>query len=189
MENWSYGDFEIRICSAVAVSAWRWQDARVPRRIPSIPRLPLAGRAPSGWVSRRRLPPPGGSRQSDGPTNEYRCSSLARHIRRSLRCRLTTRRTHRRQRGRRLECVDSRAELQDGDAADQVQPASWSGPLRCPGELANLSSWAVSGKQLTLYDAAGGTVSKTLFFRPIEVRRPDFRAGKTLVCHVSYLTT
>jgi hypothetical protein len=34
------------------------------------------------------------------------------------------------------------------------------GPLRCPGELANLSSWAVSGKQLTLYDAAGGTVAK-----------------------------
>lgn len=34
------------------------------------------------------------------------------------------------------------------------------GPLRCPGELANLSSWAVSGKQLTLYDAAGGTVAR-----------------------------
>jgi hypothetical protein len=34
------------------------------------------------------------------------------------------------------------------------------GPLRCPGELANLSSWAVSGKQLMLYDAAGGTVAR-----------------------------
>jgi hypothetical protein len=34
------------------------------------------------------------------------------------------------------------------------------GPLRCPGELANLSSWAVSGKQLVLYDAAGGTVAR-----------------------------
>jgi hypothetical protein len=34
------------------------------------------------------------------------------------------------------------------------------GPLRCPGELAKLSSWAVSGKQLTLYDAAGGTVAR-----------------------------
>jgi hypothetical protein len=34
------------------------------------------------------------------------------------------------------------------------------GPLRCPGELANLSSWSVSGKQLTLYDAAGGTVAR-----------------------------
>ncbi|MCO4317376.1 protease inhibitor Inh/omp19 family protein [Phyllobacterium sp. 21LDTY02-6] len=34
------------------------------------------------------------------------------------------------------------------------------GPLRCPGELANLSSWSVSGKQLVLYDAAGGTVAR-----------------------------
>ena len=34
------------------------------------------------------------------------------------------------------------------------------GPLRCPGELATLSSWSVSGKQLTLYDAAGGTVAR-----------------------------
>lgn len=33
------------------------------------------------------------------------------------------------------------------------------GPLRCPGELANLSSWAVNGKQLMLYDANGGTVA------------------------------
>lgn len=34
------------------------------------------------------------------------------------------------------------------------------GPLRCPGELASLSSWSVSGKQLVLYDAAGGTVAR-----------------------------
>lgn len=34
------------------------------------------------------------------------------------------------------------------------------GPLRCPGELANLASWSVSGKQLTLYDAAGGSVAR-----------------------------
>lgn len=33
------------------------------------------------------------------------------------------------------------------------------GPLRCPGELANLASWSVSGKQLTLYDGSGGTVA------------------------------
>ncbi|WP_439272935.1 protease inhibitor Inh/omp19 family protein [Pseudochrobactrum sp. HB0163] len=33
------------------------------------------------------------------------------------------------------------------------------GPLRCPGELANLSSWAVNGKQLVLYDANGGTIA------------------------------
>ncbi len=33
------------------------------------------------------------------------------------------------------------------------------GPLRCPGELANLSSWAVNGKQLVLYDSSGGTVA------------------------------
>ncbi|MBB6260836.1 hypothetical protein FHS77_001377 [Paenochrobactrum gallinarii] len=33
------------------------------------------------------------------------------------------------------------------------------GPLRCPGELASLTSWAVSGKQLTLYNANGDTVA------------------------------
>lgn len=33
------------------------------------------------------------------------------------------------------------------------------GPLRCPGELGNLASWAVNGKQLSLYDANGGTVA------------------------------
>ncbi len=33
------------------------------------------------------------------------------------------------------------------------------GPLRCPGELANLASWSVSGKQLVLYDGSGGTVA------------------------------
>lgn len=33
------------------------------------------------------------------------------------------------------------------------------GPLRCPGELANLASWSVNGKQLVLYDASGGTVA------------------------------
>jgi Protease inhibitor Inh len=33
------------------------------------------------------------------------------------------------------------------------------GPLRCPGELGNLASWAVNGKQLVLYDANGGTVA------------------------------
>ena len=33
------------------------------------------------------------------------------------------------------------------------------GPLRCPGELGSLASWSVSGKQLSLYDANGGTVA------------------------------
>ncbi|MGU3573988.1 protease inhibitor Inh/omp19 family protein [Brucellaceae bacterium C25G] len=33
------------------------------------------------------------------------------------------------------------------------------GPLRCPGELASLASWAVNGKQLTLYNANGDTVA------------------------------
>lgn len=33
------------------------------------------------------------------------------------------------------------------------------GPLRCPGELASLASWAVNGKQLSLYDGNGGTVA------------------------------
>ncbi|PRD44515.1 hypothetical protein C5748_07540 [Phyllobacterium phragmitis] len=34
------------------------------------------------------------------------------------------------------------------------------GPLRCPGELGNLASWAVNGKQLVFYDASGGTVAQ-----------------------------
>jgi hypothetical protein len=33
------------------------------------------------------------------------------------------------------------------------------GPLRCPGELANLSSWQVQGKQLVFYDASGQTIA------------------------------
>lgn len=33
------------------------------------------------------------------------------------------------------------------------------GPLRCPGELSSLASWAVNGKQLSLYDGNGGTVA------------------------------
>lgn len=33
------------------------------------------------------------------------------------------------------------------------------GPLRCPGELANLSSWQVQGKQLVFYDASGQTLA------------------------------
>lgn len=33
------------------------------------------------------------------------------------------------------------------------------GPLACPGELANIGSWAVNGKQLVLYDKSGGTVA------------------------------
>lgn len=33
------------------------------------------------------------------------------------------------------------------------------GPLRCPGELSGLASWAVKGSQLVLYDAGGGTVA------------------------------
>ncbi|MGH6763356.1 MAG: AprI/Inh family metalloprotease inhibitor [Phyllobacterium sp.] len=33
------------------------------------------------------------------------------------------------------------------------------GPLRCPGELANLASWSVNGKQLSLFDATGSTVA------------------------------
>ena len=34
------------------------------------------------------------------------------------------------------------------------------GPLRCPGELANLSSWQVDGKQLIFYDGAGQTLAQ-----------------------------
>ncbi len=34
------------------------------------------------------------------------------------------------------------------------------GPLRCPGEMANVKSWNVAGKQLTLYDEGGGTVAR-----------------------------
>jgi hypothetical protein len=34
------------------------------------------------------------------------------------------------------------------------------GPVKCPAELANLKSWSVSGKQLVLYDANGGTLAQ-----------------------------
>lgn len=34
------------------------------------------------------------------------------------------------------------------------------GPLRCPGELANLSSWQVQGKQLLFYDGSGQTLAR-----------------------------
>jgi Protease inhibitor Inh len=34
------------------------------------------------------------------------------------------------------------------------------GPLRCPGEVANVKSWNVSGKQLTLYDESGSAVAR-----------------------------
>jgi hypothetical protein len=34
------------------------------------------------------------------------------------------------------------------------------GPLKCPGEMANVKSWNVAGKQLTLYDEGGTAVAK-----------------------------
>ena len=34
------------------------------------------------------------------------------------------------------------------------------GPLRCPGEVANVKSWNVAGKQLTLYDESGSAVAR-----------------------------
>lgn len=34
------------------------------------------------------------------------------------------------------------------------------GPLKCPGEVANVKSWNVAGKQLTLYDESGSTVAR-----------------------------
>lgn len=34
------------------------------------------------------------------------------------------------------------------------------GPLRCPGELASLSSWQVEGKQLLFYDGSGQTLAR-----------------------------
>jgi hypothetical protein len=34
------------------------------------------------------------------------------------------------------------------------------GPLKCPGEMANVKSWNVSGKQLTLYDERGSPVAR-----------------------------
>ncbi|PYE88965.1 protease inhibitor Inh/omp19 family protein [Phyllobacterium leguminum] len=34
------------------------------------------------------------------------------------------------------------------------------GPLKCPGELANLKAWSVNGKQLVFYDVSGGTVAQ-----------------------------
>jgi Protease inhibitor Inh len=33
------------------------------------------------------------------------------------------------------------------------------GPLKCPGEIANVKSWNVAGKQLTLYDEGGTAVA------------------------------
>jgi hypothetical protein len=34
------------------------------------------------------------------------------------------------------------------------------GPLKCPGEMANVKSWNVAGKQLTLYDEGGSPVAR-----------------------------
>jgi hypothetical protein len=34
------------------------------------------------------------------------------------------------------------------------------GPLKCPGEMANVKSWNVAGKQLTLYDESGSPVAR-----------------------------
>jgi hypothetical protein len=34
------------------------------------------------------------------------------------------------------------------------------GPLKCPGDMANVNSWNVAGKQLVLYDANGQTVAR-----------------------------
>ncbi|MGB8819057.1 MAG: AprI/Inh family metalloprotease inhibitor [Rhizobiaceae bacterium] len=33
------------------------------------------------------------------------------------------------------------------------------GPLKCPGDMANVKSWNVAGKQLVFYDEAGGKVA------------------------------
>ena len=34
------------------------------------------------------------------------------------------------------------------------------GPLKCPGEMANVKSWNVAGKQLVLYDDGGAVVAR-----------------------------
>ena len=34
------------------------------------------------------------------------------------------------------------------------------GPLKCPGDMANVKSWNVAGKQLVLYDEAGQTLAR-----------------------------
>jgi Protease inhibitor Inh len=34
------------------------------------------------------------------------------------------------------------------------------GPLKCPGEMANVKSWNVAGKQVVLYDEAGTTIAR-----------------------------
>lgn len=34
------------------------------------------------------------------------------------------------------------------------------GPLKCPGDMANVKSWNVAGKQLVLYDEGGQTIAR-----------------------------
>ena len=34
------------------------------------------------------------------------------------------------------------------------------GPLKCPGEMANVKSWHVAGRRLTLYDGRGSAVAR-----------------------------
>ncbi len=62
---------------------------------------------------------------------------------------------------RRLECIDGwTVAARFATPQTKFGQGYRAGPPRCPGELANLSSWAVSGKQLVLYDAAGGAVAR-----------------------------
>ena len=40
------------------------------------------------------------------------------------------------------------------------------GPLKCPGEMANVKSWNVAGKQLSLYDENGATIARLFTTTP-----------------------
>jgi Protease inhibitor Inh len=40
------------------------------------------------------------------------------------------------------------------------------GPLKCPGEMANVKSWNVAGKQLSLYDESGATIARLFTTTP-----------------------
>ena len=40
------------------------------------------------------------------------------------------------------------------------------GPLKCPGEMANVKSWNVAGKQLSLYDESGATIARLFTTSP-----------------------
>jgi hypothetical protein len=119
--------------------------------------------APSGAVSQSQLPPPSGSNQFPSAPNTAPAASTAPQGNTQVAT---------------LTPPANAADLTPGSVAGVWNASTGgqsckiatpqtkfgqgyrAGPLRCPGELANLSSWAVSGKQLTLYDASGGTVAR-----------------------------